>query len=637
MRERQIGLMNIFRSIPVRMRRANQGARKAMALFACDYATLVNGRVSADVAGQIRAAQIHGIRRYRNAMAAANLFNAAVLVISLWPTPLRGASIRRAIRNAAFLGAIWGVVPLFMFGGAPEDSRLVIVCLCAGMLGGGAAALASVPAAAVAMLTPIAIGSIIGLAKIDGGHAILPISLLLTYCAILVNAVFDHAFTVTARLISRIEIQRLARRDSMTDLPNAAALRDAINVASVRLNSAGEACMLFCIDIDRLRDVNERLGHAAGDELLHQVASRLRTAIRDVDIAARLDGDRFSILAMGLGGDATSRAYANRLLATFSAPFELPGGEAKVTACIGVAIAAPGAARADDLLRNANLALFVAKERGSGQVHVHTMLDDAGRHARDALAADLREALANGQLRLNLQPFLDIANNKVVGFEALLRWTHPVRGAVSPIEIISIAEEHGMLEAIGLWVLNEACGIAASWPAHLRVAVNVSPLQLRSPAIVSQVVAALGKSGLSGRRLEIEVTENALIDDPTLARHVLTTLRHAGVRLALDDFGVGFSSLNYLRQLPFDRIKIDRSFMAETQRDPDARAIVRAILSLAKDLRLEVTAEGIETPEQLEFLRDNDCPEAQGYLIAKPMSEDVVADFLAGWGGRAAA
>jgi diguanylate cyclase (GGDEF)-like protein len=664
-------VMNTYRSISARLRRARHDMDKAVALLACDYPRLMHARASEEVAGQIRAAQLQGARRYKHAMAFANIFNASILVASLWHTSLRSLSliwvaiflatvgfvaaprhkrklhrgpatastnsIRRAIRNAALLGAAWGAMPVMLFSQAPEESRLIIVCLCAGMLGGGAFALASVPGAALAMIAPLAMGSILGLIAWEGSAAFLPVALTIAYCTVLVNSVFIHAFEVTARLASRVEVQRLSLRDSLTDLSNTAAMRAAIDIAALRLKSAGEACSLLCIDIDRLGDINRRLGHAVGDELLHQVAIRLRGATRDVDIAARLDGDQFAILATGLSGDATARAYANRVLAAFREPFSLPGGDATVSACVGVAIAAKGASGADDLLRNANLALFVAKRQGPGQFHVHSAKDDAGRQARDAMEADLRHALAKGHLRLNFQPFLNIARNEIVGFEALLRWTHPVRGAISPMEIISIAEERGLLEALGVWVLNEACRAAASWPMPLRVAVNVSPLQLRSPALVGQVIAALRDSGLPERLLEIEVTENALIDDHPLACHVLTTLRHAGVRLALDDFGVGYSSLNYLRRLPFDRIKIDRSFMSESSHDPDAAAIVRAIITMAKDLRLEVTAEGIETSDQLRFLQDNDCAEAQGYLIAKPMSENAVAAFIESWALRDAA
>ena len=240
----------------------------------------------------------------------------------------------------------------------------------------------------------------------------------------------------------------------------------------------------------------------------------------------------------------------------------------------------------------------------------------------------MRDALTAGKLTLNYQPFLDIRTGGVVGFEALLRWKHPVRGFVPPPEIVGLAEERGLIDALGAYVLGEACATAATWPAHLRVAVNVSPLQLRSRSLVAMVESALRQSRLSADRLEIEVTESALIEDQALARHLLTSLRDVGVGLALDDFGVGFSSLNYLRHLPFDRLKIDRSFIAESVQNADAGAIVRAILGLARDLRLRVTAEGIETEEQLRFLRENHCGEAQGYLIGKPMAADAVAAYL---------
>ena len=655
--------MNFLSIVQARSRRALKRLRHAGAVIVGDYARLVDDAVVTEaIAGQIRAAQLATIKQYFTAIVAANLFNVCVLVAALWdsslrtdalvwaatailcvalsarpyPAAVRAAgpamasvrSMRRAIRNGVLLGAVWGAVPALMFADAPESGRDVIICLCAGMMGGGVLVLGSAPAAAIGMIVPLVVGSIIGLAHVPGRECALLILLVLAYAFVLIDGSTRQAIDLVSRLLSRFDLERLSCRDSLTGLPNVAGLREAIKLAITRGARSSESFTLFQLDIHRLRDVNHRLGYAVGDELLRQVATRLRASSRDVDLVVRLDSDQFAVLALGLGGEATVRAYANRLLACFQQSFVMGGIEHSVEANLGAAVARDPTSRSDDILRNAALALSIAESLGPGQAHFYTVADEISRQTRDALERDLRDALTTEKLTLNYQPFLDIATGGVVGFEALLRWKHPVRGFVPPPEIVALAEERGLIDALGAYVLGAACAAAATWPGHLRVAVNISPLQLRSRSLVAMVESALRKSGLSAARLEIEVTESALIEDQALARHLLSSLRDVGVSLALDDFGVGFSSLNYLRHLPFDRLKIDRSFVAETVQNPDAGAIVRAILGLARDLRLRVTAEGIETEDQLMFLRENHCGEAQGYLIGKPMSGDAVAAYL---------
>ena len=659
------GLMKFLAKFQARLRRARWTLRKSAAVIVGDYARLVDDAVVTDaIAGQIRAVQLASIKQYFTAIVAANLFNACVLVAALWDTSQRSAalvwaasaimcvalcarpyphvarvagpatasvrSMRRAIRNGVLLGAVWGAVPAFLFMDAPESGRDVIICLCTGMMGGGVLVLGSAPAAAIGMLAPQVLGSIIALSHVPGRERALLILLLMAYALLLIHGSTRQAIDLVSRLLSRFDLERLSCRDSLTGLPNVAGLREAIKMAITRGARSNENFTLFQIDIHRLRDVNHRLGYAAGDELLLQVAMRLRASSREVDLVVRLDSDQFAVLALGLGGDATVRAYANRLMACFAQPFALGGAEQSIAANIGAAVAREPTSHSDDIMRNAALALSIAESLGPGQSHFYTVADEISRQTRDALERDLRDALTAGKLTLNYQPFLDIRTGGVVGFEALLRWKHPVRGFVPPPEIVALAEERGLIDALGAYVLGEACATAATWPTHLRVAVNVSPLQLRSRSLVAMVESALRQSRLSADRLEIEVTESALIEDQALARHLLTSLRNVGVGLALDDFGVGFSSLNYLRHLPFDRLKIDRSFIAEMAENPDAGAIVRAILGLARDLRLSVTAEGIETEEQLMFLRENHCGEGQGYLIGKPMDADAIASFLEG-------
>jgi len=655
------------------LRRVRRGAAACVALLVGDYSAFLQGRVTEGIAARFRWAQLEALKRHAGAMAAANIFNAAILALALWETPLRGLSlvwgaavaacvlsyvfsrwhggrrprarergasagtVRRAVRNSFCLGVVWGAMPVLMLDGAPAEARLIIACLCSGMMGGGAFVLATLPAAAIGMIAPLAIGVIVALAREEGVAAAPLVALIAVYCAILVMAVFSHSLDAMKRVVSRVEIERLSRRDGMTDLFNLAALREVLDQAALRMQSAGEACTLFCIDIVGMREINDRHGYAAGDQLLCQAADRLRGSIRSVDVAARLDGDQFAVLATGLSGEATARAYANRILSSFQAPFSLATGDAKASAVIGVAIARQSQAPAADLLRDANLAMHRAKQSGNDAVHVHAPRDGAGRHDRDALEIDLRKALGQGGLRIRYQPFLNVATGEISGFEALLRWPHPIRGSIPAPEIISIAEERGLIESLSLWVLKEACAAASAWRTELRVAVNISPLQLRSGVLLSQVKSVLAETGLAPGRLEIEITETALIQDQDLARHVLASLREAGAKLSLDDFGVGYSSLNYLRRLPFDRIKIDRAFLAEAQEDPAAAAIVRTIMALAKDLGMATTAEGVETQGQLDFLRELACDDAQGFLIAQPLAEDALAGFLEGWSRRQAA
>ncbi len=660
--------MRLSKFVLGRARAAQNGLRTYAHLLAGDYAALTQSRVSEDLAAEIRWRLLKDVKRHTSAMAAANLLNAGILVASLWSTPLRDFSLvwaavvasfalllmvgrakrrpraesqrasadtmARAIRNSALLGAIWGAMPVLFFANAPPEGRIVIACLCAGMMGGGAFALATLPAAAVSMITPIVLGSVLSLAR-DGGHAAAPIMWLLSiYFAMLVAAMFDHALEAVNRAVSRLEIQRLSRRDGLTDLGNHAALLDALQLAGLRLAGGGEAHTLLCLDIVGMREVNQRLGYTAGDELLRQAAERLRASVRKLDFAARVSGDQFAVLVNGLGGEATARAYANSVLAAFAKPFRLSSGEATINAVVGVAIALADDAGSTDLLRNANLALSSAKRAGRGGAHFYTPDQDAGRQKRDALEIDLRRALDQGGLRLHFQPFLNVETREIAGFEALLRWPHPIHGLIPPEEIVLIAEERGLVDAVGFWILREACAVARAWPGDMRVAVNISSRQLRSSALPLHVAAALAEARLPAARLEIEVTESSLIDDHDMARYVLSTLRDAGVKLALDDFGVGYSALNYLRRLPFDRIKIDRSFMLAALTEANSSAIVRAILTLAGDLGMATTAEGVETIEQLEYLRGIGCHEAQGYYIARPMPDADIAMFLEDWTAR---
>ncbi len=664
--------MNVFPSLPARARRWRASLSTAAALVAGNYGQVLNSEIDEALANEIRAAQLRPLRNGAPLAAFVNLGNACVLEATLWNSPqrtrallwglgllvslavsvapalLRGRrrvpgkfrgslkSVGRATIFAALVGSCWGAVPLLFFAEAGENARVVLVFLCSGMVCGGAFILASLPIAALAMVVPIVAGSLVALSQ-DVGNPAAPILLLAFYVTFIGCLVLERASELIFRQFSSLELERLASRDILTNLPNTAGFRTEVKRAAARMANAGERYSVMVVDINNLKKTNERLGYASGDMLIQEVAKRLRVAARRSDLVARLDAGKFAVLIAGLDGSATIPAYAKRLMGVFDDAFDLPGGKAFATCCVGVAVAGGEGEAAGDQLRNAALALHVAQANGRGVVHFYSPQDEVSRSARDALEADLRAALRARDLRIHFQPFLDIATNQIAGFEALLRWKHPVRGQVSPVEVISIAEERGLIDMVGAYVLAEACQAAAAWPENLRVAVNVSPLQLRARTLATMVATALRESGLPARRLEIEVTENAVIAEHDLAEHILRSLRDMGVQIALDDFGVGFSSLNYLWSLPFQRIKIDKSFIDQIPTNQKALAIVRGILNLARDLGLSVTVEGVETVEQLMEMRRHSHVEAQGYLIGKAMPQSEVAGFLESWLGRAAA
>ena len=652
--------MILLSTIPIRLMRARVSIDEGLALLRCDYSGFAKVKIDERAAGEIRRAQLLPIRKNAATTVLLNLCNGSILVASQWSSPMRmtavewlfmlavclaavagvpaprsslprgapsGHSVRRAVFLAFLLGSVWGIAPALFYAGSTRDAHVIMVCLCAGMASGGAFKLASLPLAALTMMAPLAAGSIAGVIR-DGGDAAAAVALIVVYFLFTASQILVNARDLLVRQVARLQIEKLARIDDLTGLPNTAAFRDELRQAGARLKGAGEMFSVVVIDIDNLGDVNRRLGHAVGDLLIQRAAARLRDCARRVDFVARLDADAFAVLTPALDGAATLSSYASRLRAGFDQPFDLPGGPTSVSASFGVAAAHRNAGAGADPLRDAMLAVHLAKSRGGDRVHIFSPADEATLDAGDALEADLRAAMQAGQLELHYQPFLDVTSNDVVGFEALLRWRHPIRGNVPPPEIVALAEQRGLINSLGAYVLSAACRAAAEWPGHLRVAVNVSPLQLRSRGLGAAVAGALKEAGLPASRLEIEITENAVIADHGLAKDILQSLRDTGVHVALDDFGVGFSSLNYLWSLPIERLKLDKSFVDELPHNEKATAIVGGVLHLARDIGLAVTVEGVETAEQLWFVRGHLRVEAQGYLIGRPMPESAVADFL---------
>ena len=441
---------------------------------------------------------------------------------------------------------------------------------------------------------------------------------------------------ITERRRAEAKAAYLARHDALTGLSNRADFRARLTSAIEAGRVGGRRLAICCVDLDQFKDVNDTYGHPTGDRLLRMAAQRLRSALGEGDFAARLGGDEFAVVLEAAAPDAID-ATAATMVETLSQPYAIDGIDVAIGASVGVALFPADGANADELTKNADLALYQAKSEGRRR---HCFFQqDLQRAAleRRELEADLRRALAERQLEVHYQPLVDISGRRVTGFEALLRWRHPTRGMIAPNDFIPIAEASGLIVPIGEWVLRTACADAASWPQEIAVAVNLSAVQFRA-ALTQTVVSALAQSGLAPQRLELEITESALLADTAATAATLHALRRFGVRIALDDFGTGYSSLSHLRGFPFDKIKIDRSFVKDLARRRDCTAIITAISTLARNLGIATTAEGVETTEQLDFLRAQGCTQAQGFLFSPARPRADLAALLGRLnGGEAAA
>jgi diguanylate cyclase (GGDEF)-like protein/PAS domain S-box-containing protein len=422
---------------------------------------------------------------------------------------------------------------------------------------------------------------------------------------------------ITDRKQSEDRVAYLAHYDALTGLPNRVLFQDRLQQELFKVHK-GEQVALLYIDIDEFKSVNDSLGHPIGDELLKGVALRLRKCIGETDLIARLGGDEFAIVQTSIKNPADVTDLASRIYAAIRDPFECLGHQLVTDASIGIAIAPQDASEADQLLMKADLALYGAKADGRRTYRFFEPGMDARAKARLTLERDLRQAMTDGGFEVHYQPLVNLGSNEVTGCEALLRWRHPERGMVSPVEFIPVAEDSGLISRLGEWVLTTACAEAATWPDHVRIAVNVSPIQFRCPTFGLKVAAALSASGLAANRLELEITEAVLIRDDETALAILHQLRALGVRIALDDFGTGYSSLSYLQRFPFDKIKIDRCFVTDIAEIDGSSAIVRAVVNIAAARNMTTTAEGVETEQQRELLHALGCTEMQGYLFSRP-------------------
>ncbi len=432
---------------------------------------------------------------------------------------------------------------------------------------------------------------------------------------------------VTERQRSDEKIAHLAHYDALTNLPNRVLFREQLEQALNKVETGEQLAVLY-IDIDEFKSVNDALGHSIGDELLKAVAGRLRGCLRETDVAARLGGDEFAIIQTAVKHPSDTTHLVERIYDAIRQPYDCAGHLITTDASIGIALAPENAADLDQLLKNADLAMYGAKADGRRTYRFFEPGMDERVKARRTLELELRQAIVDGGLEVYYQPLVNLGDNSISGCEALLRWRHPSRGMISPAEFIPIAEETGLINQLGDWVLNTACAEAAAWPDHIRVAVNVAPIQFKSETLALKVTAALAASGLAAGRLELEITEAVLIRDDEAALALLHQLRALGVRIALDDFGTGYSSLSYLQRFPFDKIKIDRCFVKDIADPAGSSSIVQAVVNIAAASNMTSTAEGVETQRQMELLSELGCTEMQGYLFSPAVAAPEIRQLL---------
>jgi diguanylate cyclase (GGDEF)-like protein len=434
---------------------------------------------------------------------------------------------------------------------------------------------------------------------------------------------------VTERRRADARLAYMARFDVLTGLPNRNQFCDQLSDTMGRMRSNGKFCAVACLDLDRFKAVNDSFGHYYGDLLLCAVADRLRELVGPGDFSARFGGDEYAIIMSSMAGREDMASLAERLISGLGEPYDISGRRPVIGVSLGIAIVEGGNIDPLAILKNADIALYRAKAAGGNAYRFFDAEMAVGLRSRQAMEVDLWDAFKRKEFEVFYQPQIDLGTRAIVGVEALLRWRHPQRGFVSPENFIPIAEETGLIEPLGAWVLGQACSDVVSWPGEVKVAVNVSAAQFTRSDMVKTVAGALARSGLPAERLDLEITESLFIHDSRLTEEAIRRLREMGISLALDDFGTGYASLGYLRKFPIAKLKIDKSFVTRLPLDADSLAIVKAVTALAQGLNLRVTAEGIETPEQMQLLRLLGCDEGQGYLFGKPQTATDIMRLLA--------
>jgi diguanylate cyclase (GGDEF)-like protein len=440
---------------------------------------------------------------------------------------------------------------------------------------------------------------------------------------------------ITERRKAEEKIFHMAHHDALTGLPNRVFFMQHLEEALARVRRGETSCAVLCLDLDRFKAVNDTLGHPVGDLLLKQVAARLKASVKPTDMVARFGGDEFAILRNSDIEQDKLASLGQTLVNAISAPFHLDGNEVSVGTSVGIGVGFQDGASSEQLLKNADLALYHSKSEGRGAYHFFEAHMDAKAQARRLVETDLKRAIPAGELDLFYQPLVNVTSRRIVGFESLIRWRHADKGMISPAEFIPIAEEVGLIIQIGEWALRRACDTALLWPEDIKVSVNLSPVQFRDKNLVQVVKSVLQSSGLAPQRLDLEITETALVQDIDFTVKVLHELREMGVHVSLDDFGTGYSSLSYLRSFPFDKIKIDQSFVRDLSTRPDCLAIVKSVTTLGDNLGMSTLAEGVETEENLAILRELGCQEAQGYLFSRPVPNPEALQLIQKFNGPA--
>ncbi len=609
--------------------------------------------VSPTVRARFRAEQLSDLERSTPVAMLTSCLSALTIAMSMWNTPQADAArlwaaaicllaggiyarriiahrpdaaqastngMWRASVNALLHGSLWAALPYFFFELAPAPQQVIIASISIATLFGGAYAISMIPGAMIAHVMPIAMGCLMAIARANNPVFVVVFGIVAVYLIVMIGAAFSRAAAAARRCASEVAAQEGALRDELTQLPNRVAFREELTRAFARHARQGECFALMCFDLDGFKTVNDSLGHETGDAVLVETARRVRASTRDSDMVARLGGDEFALIAVDIRAVDDAVSIAERVVAAFRTPFEIDGRNLPVSISVGVAMAPDDGVDPDSLLRNADNAMYATKQ--AGRAGYTLFRDRFGFIAeRNTIDAELERAFAKKELFMVFQPFVDVSTLKTTGFEALLRWRHPVRGVLSAAEIIPLFERAGQIDVVGAWALEESMMIAAKWPDHLRLSVNVSALQLRKASFKQRVIDALEKSAFDPRRLELELTESAMILDGQMAFEMLTSLRKLGICTALDDLGTGYSSLANLVGLPLDRLKIDRSFVANLETNPMCASVVRLSVELARQLSLQMTAEGVETRAQLDILRAFGCIEAQGYLFSQPRPE----------------
>lgn len=558
------------------------------------------------------------------------------------PPDTRLRSAMGAYVFALLLGLPWALLTAWI-GRVPTESEIILLALIVGMAASGGVLLSPVPIAALIYTSTILVPVIVKSLFVLGGNHLLLGALAVSFLLFLYGLIATNARlflerlraldqlqeSCTALTEARQETERVAMTDGLTGVANRRAFMARLRLLSFE-NQTNPDYAIFYIDLDRFKSVNDGFGHAIGDAVLRTAALRISEAVREDDMVARLGGDEFAIVAEGISSRTAASSLAERLVEVLTEPCHIDlQQKIAIGACVGVALASESRVDGELLLKQADLAMYAAKNAGRGCFSIFEPDMQRSAEERHALEDGLKWAITNGEFELFYQPIRRLESGAITGFESLIRWRHPVRGLMSPAQFLTIAEEIGMADEIADWVLQEACQQATRWPANIVVGVNMSPLQIGSGDIVKRIETALKTTGLPARRLEIEITETSLLESDPETIDSLNRLQNMGVSIALDDFGAGYSSLSYLVSFPFNRIKIDRLFVSQLGLSRQSDLIIRSVVRLAKTLRCDVVAEGIEKDEHWRRLRTLNVSHGQGYLLGKPLSATEIARLLA--------